>query len=265
LVQQARLVIVMAIAGWAMGQVPSDARIALHAYSEDANRIRFAVQNNHSAPITFYQVRLQAQCPDGTVVEAGGWSFDTTRTRAAQTDLGEFAPVAVETIDPGKIHQFEIVRPIEVSQVAGGAQSAETQTCQPSTLKDFTAIFADGSGVGIRELIDKQFVIWQVQHQELKRWFESIHELQASQNTSAAIKGLRDSLNQEYDDCEDRPLTDARLTQCQINREIWHQVNSIWQRVRSSPKADADTVAHLIDYWNRVAELLQQQLSHRGG
>jgi hypothetical protein len=119
-------------------------------------------------------VRLQAQCPDGTSADAGAWSFDTLRTRADRPDLREFAPLQIETIEPGDTHQFEFVRPVEVSTTTFRGQVAETRICQSSTLKDFTAIFMDGTGVGVRELIDKQLVRWQTEANELRRWLASI-------------------------------------------------------------------------------------------
>ncbi len=257
------LLVLLTAAGYAIGQTSPGPRLALYDYGEDAKFIRFTVQNNHSSPITFYQVRLQAKCSDGTVVEAGGWSADSTRTRAAQTDLTEFAPIEIESIDPGGSHPFQFIRPLDVGRVVLNGQATETITCELSTLKDFTAIFADGNASGNRELIDKQFVLWQAQQRELKRWLGPLHELRASQDTRAGIKGFRDRLIREYDDCEDRPLADAELTKCQVNREIWHQVNALWQRMQSSSEIDANAVVRLADYWDRVAALLQQQLSHR--
>jgi hypothetical protein len=242
---------------------PCMLRISLYNYSEDSTRIRFALQNNHAAAITFYEVRLQARCPDGTVAEAGGWSFDTLRTRAGQPDLREFAPLQIETIEPGNTHQFEFVRPVEASTTTVRGQVAETHTCQPSTLKDFTAIFMDGTGVGVRDLIDKQFVNWQSERDELKRWLASLHELRNAQDMSAATKNFQDRLNQAYDDCEDRALTDQRIIQCQMNREIWHQMNRTWQQLRSAPESGADTIARLVNYWDRVADLLEKQSSRR--
>lgn len=256
------LFLLLAVAGCAVGQTSSDTRFSLDGYSEDAKLIRFTIQNNHTSPITFYQVRLQAKCSDGAAVEAGGWSFDTTRTRAAQPDLGEFAPIKIEAIDPGSSHRFEFIRPLDVSIFKSG-QAAETITCQPSTLEDFTAIFADGAGSGVRELIDKQFGIWQAQQNELKHWLGPLHDLRASQDTNAAIESLRDSLTHEYDDCEDRPLADGELTRCQINREVWHQVNGLRQRLQSSPQGGGAAVVRLAEYWDRVVEILEQQLSHR--
>ena len=131
----------------------------------------------------------------------------------------------LKTIDPGSSHRFEFIRPLDVSRAAFSGQTAETTACQPATLKDFTAIFADGSGIGVLELIDQQFVIWQAQQNELKHWLGALHSLRASPDTSGAINSLRDSLTHEYDDCEDRPLANGELTKCQINREVWHQVN----------------------------------------
>ena len=260
--QERRIVFLLAVAACAMAQTQPDPRISLHGYSEYANRIRFTVLNSNSLPITFYEVRLQAQCSDGTVVEAGGWGLDSTRTRAGQSDLREFAPVQTEPIDPGQSRKFEFIRPVEVSRVSVSGQSAKTDTCQPSTLKDFTAIFSDGTAVGVREVIEKQFAIWRAQQKEVKRWLSS-QELSPSQDTRSAIKSLRDSLNAEYDDCEDRALQETEIAQCHINREIWHQVNNVWQRMRSSPDAAQDFVPHLMTYWGRVAALLDQQLPHR--
>jgi hypothetical protein len=235
----------------------------LYNYSEDSTRIRFALQNNYSAPITFYQVRLQAHCAGGTVVEAGGWSFDTLRTRAGQLDLREFAPFQVGPIEPGDIHQFEFVRPLDVSTTVVRGQVAETHPCEPSTLKDFTAIFMDGTGVGVRELIDQQFVKWQGEGNEVKRWLASLHELRKAQDISVATKNFRDRLNQAYDDCEDQALTDQRLIPCQMNREIWHQVNRVWQQFRSAPGTGPESIVRLVNYWDRVADLIEKQSSHR--
>jgi len=257
------LLVLLAVAGYAVGQTSPDPRLSLDGYSEDAKLIRFTIQNNHTWPITFYQVRLQAKCSDGAVVEAGGWSFDSTRTRATQPDLGEFAPIKIEPIDPGSSHRFEFIRPLDVSGATFSGQTAETITCQPSTLKDFTAIFADGSGIGVLELIDKQFVIWQEQQNELKHWLGPLHGLRAAPDPSAALNSLRDSLTHEYDDCEDRPLANGELTKCQINREVWHQVNGLRQRLRSSPQGGGAAVVRLVEYWDRVVEILEQQLSHR--
>lgn len=259
------VLVLLAAAVHVAGQTPRDPHLSLYGYSEDAKVIRFTIQNNHTAPITFYQVRLQATCADGAVVEAGGWSFDTTWTRAARPDLGEFAPIKTEPIDPGNSHQFEFLRPFEIaSRVVGGiGKAGETVTCQQSTLKDFTAIFADGNVSGARDLIDKQFMTWQAQQVELKHWLGPLHDLRASQDASAGIKDLRDSLNREYDNCEDRPLAVEELTKCQVNREVWHHVNTLWQRLSSRPQVDGDAVVRLIDYWDRVAVLLQQQLSSR--
>jgi hypothetical protein len=175
-------------------------------------------------------------------VEAGGWSFDSTRTRATQPDLGEFAPIKIETIDPGSSHRFEFIRPLDVSRAAFSGQTAETTACQPATLKDFTAIFADGSGIGVLELIDQQFVIWQAQQNELKHWLGALHSLRASPDTSGAINSLRDSLTHEYDDCEDRPLANGELTKCQINREVWPQVKGLRRRLQSSPQSGGAAV-----------------------
>jgi hypothetical protein len=262
--QERRIVFLLAVAACGIGQAESDARLSLYGYSEDANRIRFTVQNQNRVPITFYQVRLQAQCSDGTVVEAGGWGLDSTRTRAAQSDLREFAPLQIETIDPGQIHKFEFIRPVEAAKVSFSVsgQSTKTYTCQPSTLKDFTAIFSDCSAVGQREVIEKQFAIWRAQQKEVKRWV-STQALPPSRDTRSSIKDLRDRLSEEYEDCEDRALPETKIAQCQINREIWHQVNNVWQQMRSSPDAPVDFVPHLMTYWSRVAALLEQQLPHQ--
>lgn len=258
--QVRRIVFLLAVAACAIGQTDPDSRVSLYGYSEDANRIRFTVQNHNNVPITFYQVRHQAQCSNGTVVEAGGWGFDSTRTRAGQPDLKKFAPLQIETIDPGEIHKFEFIRPVEVSVVSVSGRSTNTDTCQPSTLKDFTAVFSDGTAVGVREVIEKQFATWRAQHKELKRWLSG-QELPPSQDQRSAIKDLRDRLNEEYDDCEDRALPETKIARCQINREIWHQVNEVWQQMRSSPGAAVDFVPHLTSYWGRVADLLEKQLS----
>jgi hypothetical protein len=257
-----RVVFLLTVAACAIGQTEADSRLSLSGYSEDANRIRFTVQNHNSVPITFYQVRLQSQCSDGTVVEAGGWGLDSTRTRAGQPDLREFALLQIETIDPGQIHKFEFVRPVEVSKASFNGQSTKTETCQPSTLKDFTAIFSDGSAVGVREVVEKQFAIWRAQQQEVKRWLSG-QELPLTQDSRSTIKSLRDRLNAEYDDCEDRTLQETKVAQCQINREIYHQVNNVWQQMRSSPDAAVDFVPHLMTYWGRVSSLLEQQLPHQ--
>jgi hypothetical protein len=70
-------------------------------------------------------------------------------------------------------------------------------------------------------------------------------------------------LNAGYDDCEDRPVTQQQIVACQMNREVWHQVNKIWQQLRSSPAIGSNSIARVVDYWNRVADLLEKQLSRR--
>jgi hypothetical protein len=129
-----------------------------------------------------------------------------------------------------------------MSQGQLSAGKPPTTACQPATLKDFTAIFADGSGIGVLELIDQQFVIWQAQQNELKHWLGALHSLRASPDTSGAINSLRDSLTHEYDDCEDRPLANGELTKCQINREVWPQVNGLRRRLQSSPQSGGAAV-----------------------
>jgi hypothetical protein len=146
--------VLLTLAGCASGQTSSDNRISLFNYSEDTTRIRFTIRNNYSFPIIFYQVRLQARCPDGSIADAGGWSFDTLRARASQPDLQYLSPLQIDPIEPGKTDEFAFVRPAEVSSVTFSGRTAEIQACQPSALKDFTAIFADGTATGVRELID---------------------------------------------------------------------------------------------------------------
>lgn len=117
---------------------------------------------------------------------------------------------------------------------------------------------APGSGSS-----NSQFVIWQAQQNELKHWLWALHSLRASPDTSGAINSLRDSLTHEYDDCEDRPLANGELTKCQINREVWPQVNGLRRRVQSSPQSGGAAVVRLVEYWDRVVEILEQQLLHR--
>ncbi len=74
---------------------------------------------------------------------------------------------------------------------------------------------------------------------------------------------LRGGLTRDYDDCEDRPLTDNKLVECQMNREIWHSVNRVWQELRASPAAETESVSGLARFWQRVADVLDQQLSRR--
>jgi hypothetical protein len=65
-----------------------------------------------------------------------------------------------EAIEPGKTRHLEFIRPVEVSTGNVTAGVAETHTCQPSTLRDFSVIFEDGTAFGARELVDQQFVNW---------------------------------------------------------------------------------------------------------
>ena len=260
---ESRFLLLLALTVSASAQTSSDPRISLFNYNEEPTRIRFTLRNNHNAPITFYQVRLQSQCPDGRAVDAGGWSLDTLRTRAGEPDLQEFSSIQVETIEPGETHQFEFVRPGEVSTTTVNAHGSETHMCQPATLKDFTVIFMDGTGIGVPELIEKQFVNWQRERNEVTRWLAPLHELRIARNVSVATQSLRDRLNEAYDDCEDRTLTDQKIAECQMNREVWHQVNRVWQQLRSAPTNGIETIARLINYWDRVADLLEKQSSRR--
>ncbi len=243
-------VLLLALAGGAAAQTSSDSRISIYGYSEDAQHIRFTVQNNYSEPITFYQVRLQSLCSDGSAIDAGGWGLDTLFTRASEPDLGQFAPLQIERIEPGKPHPFEFPR------------SMGTEGCQPSTLKDFTVIFADGTAVGVSALIARQFFVWEWERRELKRWLDPFRELRLAQDPRAALSALREGLNRGYDDCEDRPLTDPKVVECQMNREIWHSVNRVWQQLRTSPAGETETVGSLARFWQRVADLLEKQLAH---
>lgn len=253
------VILLVLLAGCASGQTSSDPGISLFGYSEDATVIRFALRNNRNVPVTYYEVRLQAQCPDGTVAQAGGWSFDTLRTRAGQPNLSEFAPLQIETIELGDTHQFEFNRPIVMSTSTVSGQVAETRPCQPSTLKDFTVIFLDGTAIGAHEVIEQQFVRWQTERDELKQWLDLIHDLRTAQDAVVAMKSLRDKLDQGYDDCEDRVLTPQRTIQCQMNREIRQTVNRLWHRLRSSPENGVDTTARLVSYWDLAADLLEKQ------
>jgi len=199
-----RFVILLALLSFCIsGQTSSDPRISLYGHSEDATGIRFEHRNNYNAPVTFYQVRLQARCPDGTLAETGGWSFDTLRTRDGQPNLAEFAPI-----------------------------------------------------------IQQQFVRWQTELDELKRWLESIRELRNAQDAAVTLKSLRDRLDQGYDDCEDRALTPQKLIHCQMNRQIRQPVNRLWQQLRSS-ELGADSTGRFISYRDRVADLLEQQSAPR--
>jgi hypothetical protein len=257
-------VILLAVASCASGQTFTDRRITLYGYSEDATRIRFDVQNNYVAPITFYQIRLQAKCQDGTFVNAEGFSTDTLPSRASQRGFQDLTPFRTEAMEPGETRHFEFPRPGEVHgvKVARGA-AAETYICDPAILKDFTVIFGDGTALGPHDLVDQQFAIWRAQREALKHWLDALHGLGSARDASAAVRSLRDKLNEAYDDCEDRPLTQQQIVPCQVNREIFHQVNKVWQLRSLSPETISGAVVRLTEYWERVAVLLDEQLSHR--
>jgi hypothetical protein len=220
-----------------------------------ARQIRFEVHNVYTSAITFWQVRLQAACPDGTMVEAGGWSFDSLRTMAAESDADLFDPAPITPIAPGDRRQFSFVRPLDVASAAGD--------CDASEFKDLTVIFADGKGVGPAELIAAQLSERHTQSQTLKHWIGPIHEMLNTEDPIAALKHLRALLDEEYDDCEGRPLRDDEMVRCgHMNRALrWsvtEQINQM-RRIGDSPESTHEKLERMVLFWTRFQELLAQQ------
>lgn len=234
------------------GQSNPEPRVLVFNLVHTARQIRFEVHNNYTSAVTFWQVRLHAACPDGTMAEAGGWSSDALRTIAAGSDTDLFAPLLILPIAPGGWRQFSFPRPVDVSSVAGD--------CDLSEFKDLTVIFADGTGDGPAELIAAHKAERHLRSETLKHWIGPIRDMLNADDPVAALKHLRARLDEEYDDCEGRPLRDDEFVRCGVmNRElrqsITEQINQS-RRVGEPSESAHDRLERMVGFWDRFEGLL---------
>jgi hypothetical protein len=253
-----RVLMALALTGaWACsvtGQSAPDPRISIVNLVHTDRRIRFELRNNYSSPITFWQLRLEAACPDGSVAAAGGWGSDALWTIAAGADAELFAPVSIESILPGGLRQFEFPRPLDVFSQAG--------ECDASKFKDLTVIFADDTGVGLPELIASQLAKRRLLAETLQQWMGQIHDLLSADDPAAALKVLRARLDDEHEDFQVKRLREDDTERLIMNRQIRQVIDPQFlqmRRMNETTEAARQRVERMVGFLDRLAELLPRQ------
>ncbi|MBZ5583934.1 MAG: hypothetical protein LAQ30_17320 [Acidobacteriia bacterium] len=238
----------------AAGQPAPEQRISVLNLVHTARQIRFEVQNNYTSAITFWQLRLQARCPDGKLAEAGGWSSDALRTVAAGADGDLFAPLPIPPIAPGGRREFSFIRPLDVGSEAGD--------CDASEFKDLSVIFADGTGAGPAEVIKAHMAERHIQSETLKGWISPLRGIVNAGDPVAELRLIRARLDDEYEDCEGRPLRDDELVRCGVmNRELRGGVIDLinqMRRTNGQSESAHERLERMAGFWERFQSLLAQ-------
>jgi hypothetical protein len=255
------LTLTAACARLAAGQSIPDQRISVLNLVHTARQIQFEVQNNYTSAITFWQLRLHAACPDGSVAGAGGWESDALRTIAAGEDAGLFAHMPIQPIAPGARREFSFVRDLGVLTLQSSRIGApEARDCDPSEFQDLTVIFADGTGAGSADLIAAHLAERHTQSETLKQWIGPLHDLLNADDPVGGLQRLRRRLDEEYEDCDGRVLRQDKLVRCGImNREVRQLVNEQINQIQGAnerPEAARKRVERMVGFWDRFEDLL---------